>query len=76
MEEPGEQCTVVFALIVTEPDGEYVCVEGGDATPPPPLGGSGTIYAKTTLLCSPDSFLGGSNRARIFKLLKSPGNRF
>jgi hypothetical protein len=35
MEEPGEQCTVVFALIVTEPDGEYVCVEGGDATPPP-----------------------------------------
>ncbi len=72
MEEPGEQCTVVFALIVTEPASECVCVEA----PHPPLGGSVTIYAKTTVLCSPDSFLGGSNRARTFKLLRSPGNRF
>ncbi len=44
MEEPGEQCTnVVFALIVTEPASERVC------------GGSVTIYAKTTVQCSPDS---------------------
>jgi hypothetical protein len=26
IEEPGEQCTVVFALIVTEPASECVCV--------------------------------------------------
>jgi hypothetical protein len=25
MEESGEQCTVVFALIVTEPASEFVC---------------------------------------------------
>ncbi len=28
MEESGEQCTVVFALTVTEPASEFVCVEG------------------------------------------------
>ncbi len=33
-EEPGEQCTVVFALIVKEPISERV--EGFDAPPPPP----------------------------------------
>ncbi len=27
VEESREQCTVVFALIVTEPDSENVCVE-------------------------------------------------
>ncbi len=32
MEEPEEECTVVFALIVTEPAIECVCV----APPPPP----------------------------------------
>jgi hypothetical protein len=41
IEEPVEQCTVVFALIVTEPASESVCFCGGsggeDATPPPPL---------------------------------------
>ncbi len=40
MEEPGEQCTVVFALIVTEPASECVCRGGGGggwgAAPPPP----------------------------------------
>jgi hypothetical protein len=38
MEEPGEQCTVVFALIVTELASECVSVEGGcpDATLPSP----------------------------------------
>ncbi len=51
MEEPGEQCTVVFASIVTEAaSGTYcVCVGGGSgdkATSPPPLAGSVTIYAK------------------------------
>jgi hypothetical protein len=41
MEEPGEQCTVVFAPIVTVPASEcYVCVCGGGAgvaipLPPP-----------------------------------------
>jgi hypothetical protein len=29
MEEPGEQCNVVFALIVTEPRPLSVCVGGG-----------------------------------------------
>jgi hypothetical protein len=29
MEEPGEQCTVVFALIVTEPARRCVCGGGG-----------------------------------------------
>jgi hypothetical protein len=28
MEEPGKQCTAVFALIVTEPASECVCVCG------------------------------------------------
>ncbi len=28
MEENGEQCTVVFALFVTEPASELVCVAG------------------------------------------------
>jgi hypothetical protein len=42
MEEPGEQVTVVFALIVTEPACECVCGGGGGgrvgvATPLPPL---------------------------------------
>ncbi len=32
LEEPGEQCTVVFALIVTEPVSECV---GGDCSCPP-----------------------------------------
>jgi hypothetical protein len=39
MEEPGEQCIVVFALIVPEQASEYVCVEGvgvGISGPPPP----------------------------------------
>jgi hypothetical protein len=57
MEEPREHYTVVFALIVTEPVSECVCVcgerlDGGVATP---LAGFGTIYAKTTLHCSPGS---------------------
>jgi hypothetical protein len=60
MEEPGNQCTVVFALIVTEPASECVCVwrEAGAAKPPPlphTLAGSLTIYAKTTVDCYPDS---------------------
>jgi hypothetical protein len=46
MEEPREQFTVVFALIVTKPASECVyvcvCVWRGRA-------------AKTTVLCSPDS---------------------
>ncbi len=44
IEEPREQCTVVFALIVTDPASECVCLclwtgcrEGGGATTPPCL---------------------------------------
>jgi hypothetical protein len=33
MEEPGERCTVAFALIVTEQASECVC-EGGVLHPP------------------------------------------
>jgi hypothetical protein len=54
MEEPGEQCIVVFALIVTEPASVCVFEEVGCAPPPPPPTVV-TIYAKTTLLCSPGS---------------------
>jgi hypothetical protein len=50
--EPGEQCTVVFALIFTELASECTCVEGGYC--PHPLAGSSTVYAKTTMHCSPD----------------------
>jgi hypothetical protein len=54
MEEPGEQCTVVFALIVTELASECVYVEGvGELHRSPPLAGSVKIYAKTTVHCSP-----------------------
>jgi hypothetical protein len=61
MEEPGEQCTVVFALIVTGLASKCVCVCGGGGvatpSPPPPptltLGSYVTIYAKTILHCSP-----------------------
>ncbi len=49
MEEPGEQCTVVFALIVMEPASKCVCGGGGVA---PPQAGSVTINAKTTVHCS------------------------
>ncbi len=35
MEEPGEQCIVVFALIVTESASECVCGGGGGAAPSP-----------------------------------------
>ncbi len=57
LEEPGEQFTVVFALIATEPAIAcvFVCVGGGGAIPHPfPLAVSVTIYAKTTMHCSPD----------------------
>ncbi len=49
MEEPGEQCTVVFECTV--------CVGGGGVGYIPPLTShnSVTIYAKTTVHCSPDS---------------------
>ncbi len=61
MAEPGdgEQCTVVFALIVTEPATECLCVGGGGGggcySTLPALPGSVTIYAKTTVHCYPDS---------------------
>ncbi len=54
MEEPGEQCTVVFALNATEPASECEC-GGGAAIPGPTLADSVTIYAKTTVHCSPDA---------------------
>ncbi len=53
MEEPGKQCTVVFALFVTEPVSK--CVWGGGAGaapnpyPPITLAGFVTIYTKTTV---------------------------
>jgi hypothetical protein len=55
MEEPGEQCTVVFALLVTEPASDCVNA-GGEGNvgvalppPPPPLTGPVTICAKSTV---------------------------
>ncbi len=60
MEKPGEQCTIVFKLSVTEPDSDFVCVGGvwGRLSPPPPASFSVTIHAKTTVNCSPDSSMG------------------
>ncbi len=61
IDEPGEQCTFVFALIVPEPASEYVCVCGGGGGrrlhlhPSLPITGSETSYAKTTVHCSPGS---------------------
>jgi hypothetical protein len=57
MEEPGEQRTVVFALIVTELASECVCGGGGSHSPqiPPPPPGSVITDAKTTVHCSQGS---------------------
>jgi hypothetical protein len=35
MEESGEQCSVVFALIVAEQASEFVCGRGGGVQQPP-----------------------------------------
>jgi hypothetical protein len=67
MEEPGEQCTVVFALIVTGlaflkflrlgRDWLIVCVCGwGDGLLPPTL-----TLTKTTVHCSPGSSMPTAN---------------
>jgi hypothetical protein len=49
-----EQCTVVFAFLVTEPASECVfgCKGRGGCSD------SGTIDAKTTVHCTPDSSMG------------------
>ncbi len=57
MEESGEQCTVAFASIDTEPasmSSDHVCVWGGGAVPLSILAGSITNDAQTTVHCSPD----------------------
>ncbi len=71
--KPGEQCNVVFALIVTESANEWGCVGGMgaagsyyNAPPPPPLGLSVTIYAKTTADCSPDSSMAKPHLQALF----------
>ncbi len=71
MEESGEQFTVVFALIVTEPASECVRRGWGAAISPLPLAGSVTIHAKTTVHCSPDSSMATAHRpplARCYQL--------
>jgi hypothetical protein len=58
MGEPGEQCTVVFVLIVMKLACEsvYRYVWRGKCYPPPPLISLFLIiYAKTTVHCSPGS---------------------
>ncbi len=68
MEEPGEQCTIVFALFVTEPASE--CVWGAAIPPlPPPLSGSVTIQEKTTVYCSPEIEFLDSNLTKDSRLL-------
>jgi hypothetical protein len=49
IEEPGEQCTVVFALIVTEPASQCECVVGG--------GGGGAPSRFLNNICKDDSGL-------------------
>jgi hypothetical protein len=56
-EEPAEQCTVVFAYIVTEPGGWGVSIPSPPSPPfhtPHSLAGSITINAKTTTDYSPE----------------------
>jgi hypothetical protein len=53
MEEPGEQCTVVFPFVVTEPASECDSVWRRGALPPSPVAGCVTIY----YLCKDDSGL-------------------
>jgi hypothetical protein len=72
MEKSGEQCAVVFALTVTEPASECatvcVCVGGGGGLlypTPLPLAGSVTIYAKTTVHCSPGSSMVPPHKRRV-----------
>jgi hypothetical protein len=72
MEEPGVQCTVVFALMVTELASDYVYVwrrECYEYTPHP-LACSVTIYAKTTVRCSP-----GSSMVPSHTVLKGPSGQ-
>jgi hypothetical protein len=60
MKDPGEQCTVVFALIVTEPASECYnrsCLCPPAPLPHPPIAGSVIIHAKTTVHYSPGSFM-------------------
>ncbi len=82
MDEPGERCTVVFALIVTEPACNCVCGgggEGGVAAPPfpIPLAGPVKIYAKTTVNCAPGSsvFFGNGSGYVLVLLVWGHGRR-
>jgi hypothetical protein len=55
-EKPGEQCTVVFALIVTKQASECVwCEGGGEIATHTTVAGSVKILAKATAHCSPGS---------------------
>jgi hypothetical protein len=64
MKESGEQCNDVFALTITERASECVCVWwGGGVGDAIPTASSATIYAKTTLHCSPYSSMGQTHLA-------------
>jgi hypothetical protein len=78
LEEPGEQCTVVFAQIVTE----RACARGGGNPPPPQppsthsLAGSVTINAKTTVHFSPDSsMVAGKQTSKLCQNIKTHGQQ-
>jgi hypothetical protein len=43
MEEPGEQCSVVFAVIVTAPSMEWSVWGGGGGAPRAAAGGGGAV---------------------------------
>jgi hypothetical protein len=67
MEEPGEQCTVVFTLIVTELASE--CGRrGGGGSYPQTLAVSITIYAKTTVHYSPDSYMAHAKKWEMIEI--------
>ncbi len=58
MEEPGNTAlSSLYKLLRNRLMNAYVCVGVGGCYTPTPLAGSVTIYAKTTVLCSPDSSL-------------------
>ncbi len=83
MEEPREQCIVVFALVLTEPASESGCEEGveGVDTPPPPFAGFVASYAKTTVHCSPGpsmfvSIFIGLHEAVLFGLQRTERSKY
>jgi hypothetical protein len=76
MEEPGEQCTVVFAEIVTESGLREEMGGGGGCNPHPSahkLTISVTFDVKTTMHCSSGYSMGLKKKVSKFKYMGGGG---